>query len=81
VCSALEVPRLKEKLGEDFLTITPGIRPLESASGDQKRVVTPSMARELGSDYIVVGRPITKAEHPYEAYLKIRNEFMGGENR
>ena len=81
VCSALEVPRLKEKLGEDFLTITPGIRPLESASGDQKRVVTPSMARELGSDYIVVGRPITKAEHPYEAYLKIRSEFMGGENR
>ena len=81
VCSALEVPRLKEKLGEDFLTITPGIRPLESASGDQKRVVTPSMARELGSDYIVVGRPITKAEHPYEAYLKIRNEFMGGERR
>jgi len=79
VCSALEVPRLKEKLGEDFLTITPGIRPLESASGDQKRVVTPSMARDLGSDYIVVGRPITKAEHPYEAYLKIRNEFMGGE--
>ena len=81
VCSALEVPRLKEKLGEDFLTITPGIRPLESASGDQKRVVTPSMARDLGSDYIVVGRPITKAEHPYEAYLKIRNEFMGGEKR
>jgi len=81
VCSALEVPRLKEKLGEDFLTITPGIRPLESASGDQKRVVTPSMARELGSDYIVVGRPITKAEHPYEAYLKIRSEFMGGEKR
>lgn len=81
VCSALEVPRLKEKLGEDFLTITPGIRPLEGDSGDQKRVVTPSMARDLGSDYIVVGRPITKAEHPYEAYLKIRNEFMGGEKR
>jgi len=81
VCSALEVPRLKEKLGEDFFTITPGIRPLESASGDQKRVVTPSMARELGSDYIVVGRPITKVEHPYEAYLKIRSEFMGGKKR
>lgn len=81
VCSALEVPRLKEKLGKDFLTITPGIRPLESALGDQRRVVTPSMARELGSDYIVVGRPITEAEYPYEVYKKIRNEFLGGEER
>ena len=79
VCSALEVPKLKKALGEDFLTITPGIRPQESASGDQKRVVTPAMARELGSDFIVVGRPITKAEDPYAAYLKIRAEFMGGE--
>ncbi|MFH5836474.1 orotidine-5'-phosphate decarboxylase [Proteiniclasticum sp. C24MP] len=79
VCSALEVPKLKKALGEDFLTITPGIRPKESASGDQKRVVTPAMARELGSDYIVVGRPITKAENPYAAYLTIRAEFMGGE--
>ena len=79
VCSALEVPRLKEKLGKNFLTITPGIRPADNAPGDQKRVVTPSMARELGSDYIVVGRPITKAEHPYDAYKKIRNEFLGGE--
>jgi len=79
VCSALEVPRLKEKLGKDFLTITPGIRPMDSALGDQRRVVTPSMARQLGSDFIVVGRPITKAEHPYNAYKKIRNEFLGGE--
>lgn len=79
VCSALEVPRLKEMLGEDFLTITPGIRPQDNAVGDQKRVVTPSMARELGSDYIVVGRPITKAENPYEVYEKIRLDFLGGE--
>lgn len=81
VCSALEVPRLKEKLGKDFLTITPGIRPMDSAIGDQRRVVTPSMARQLGSDYIVVGRPITKAENPFEVYRKIKNEFMGGEER
>ena len=78
VCSALEVKGVKEKLGEDFLTITPGIRPLDASHGDQSRVVTPAMARELGSDYIVVGRPITKAEHPYEAYQKIKAEFMGG---
>ncbi len=81
VCSALEVPRLKEKLGKDFLTITPGIRPMDSAIGDQRRVVSPSMARQLGSDYIVVGRPITKAENPFEVYRKIKNEFMGGDER
>ena len=80
VCSALEVKKIKEVMGKDFLTITPGIRPLESTAGDQSRVVTPAMARELGSDYIVVGRPITKAENPREAYEKIKNEFLGGLN-
>lgn len=78
VCSALEVKKIKEVMGKDFLTITPGIRPLDSSSGDQSRVVTPAMARELGSDYIVVGRPITKAENPIETYEKIKNEFLGG---
>ena len=78
VCSALEVKKIKEVLGKEFLTITPGIRPLDSSSGDQSRVVTPAMASELGSDYIVVGRPITKAENPREAYEKIKNEFLGG---
>lgn len=80
VCSALEVKKIKEVMGKDFLTVTPGIRPLESTAGDQSRVVTPAMARELGSDYIVVGRPITKAENPKEAYEKIKNEFLGGLN-
>lgn len=79
VCSALEAKIVKEKLGESFLTITPGIRPMDASHGDQSRVVTPAMARELGSDYIVVGRPITKADHPYEAYQKIKEEFMGGQ--
>lgn len=78
VCSALEVKKIKEMMGKDFLTITPGIRPLDSSAGDQSRVVTPAMARELGSDYIVVGRPITMAQNPREAYEKIKNEFLGG---
>ncbi len=77
VCSALEAKIVKEELGKDFLTITPGIRPMESSHGDQSRVVTPVMAKDLGSDYIVVGRPITKADDPYKAYLKIKEEFMG----
>lgn len=79
VCSALEVPLIKSKLGNDFITVTPGIRPEGEAKGDQARVVTPAMARELGSDYIVVGRPITKSSHPYEAYLSIRRDFLGEE--
>ncbi|MGB4589605.1 MAG: orotidine-5'-phosphate decarboxylase [Clostridiaceae bacterium] len=80
VCSALEVKKIKEVMGLDFITVTPGIRPLDSTAGDQSRVVTPAMAREFGSDYIVVGRPITKAENPREAYEKIKNEFLGGLN-
>lgn len=77
VCSALEVRRIKDSLGEDFITVTPGIRPLDGEVGDQARVVTPQMAREIGSDYIVVGRPITKAEDPVAAYHKISQEFLG----
>ncbi len=80
VCSALEVPLIKSHLGADFVTVTPGIRPLDSAKGDQVRVVTPAQARELGSDYIVVGRPVTQAEDPYAAYTSIRNDFLGLED-
>ena len=78
VCSALEVPKIKENLGDDFITVTPGIRKVKGTD-DQKRVVTPSEARELGSDYIVVGRPITKAENPLKEYKEIKRNFLGGE--
>lgn len=78
VCSALEVPKIKENLGEKFITVTPGIRKVKGTD-DQKRVVTPSEARELGSDYIVVGRPITKAEDPLKEYNEIKRDFLGGE--
>lgn len=77
VCSALEVPKIKENLGDNFVTVTPGIRPKSSQSDDQKRVVSPSDARNLGSDYIVVGRPIAKSENPLDAYRKIKKEFLG----
>lgn len=77
VCSALEVRRIKDSLGEDFITVTPGIRPADAETGDQARVVTPQMARELGSDYIVVGRPITKADDPVAAYRQIKKDFLG----
>lgn len=78
VCSALEVPKIKENLGEKFITVTPGIRKVKGTD-DQKRVVTPSKARDLGSDYIVVGRPITKAEDPLKEYKEIKRDFLGGE--
>ncbi|MDU4045740.1 MAG: orotidine-5'-phosphate decarboxylase [Peptoniphilus harei] len=78
VCSALEVPKIKENLGEKFITVTPGIRKVKGTD-DQKRVVTPSEARDLGSDYIVVGRPITKAEDPLKEYKEIKRDFLGGE--
>lgn len=68
VCSPLEVRKVKETCGKDFLTITPGIRFADSASDDQVRITTPQKARELGSDFIVVGRPITQAENPVEAW-------------
>lgn len=76
VCSPLEVRAIKDSLGEDFLTVTPGIRP-QTVNDDQVRVTTPNDARKLGTNYIVVGRPITKAEDPYKAYLEIRKDFLG----
>jgi orotidine-5'-phosphate decarboxylase len=79
VCSPLEARKVKEVCGENFLTITPGIRFAGGDKGDQVRVTTPKKAKELGSDYIVVGRSITGAENPLKAYRKCVNEFLGGE--
>jgi len=77
VCSPLESKMIHENLGEDFLTVTPGIRLLEDNLDDQKRVTTPTIAKELTSSYIVVGRTITKAKNPLERYLKVVEEFQG----
>lgn len=77
VCSALEVEAIKKKTSSDFVCLTPGIRPSGSAVGDQKRVMTPAQAAAIGSTYIVVGRPITQAEDPYEAYSAIKKEWNG----
>ena len=77
VCSPLEAGRVHQVCGEEFLTVTPGIRFAEGASGDQQRVTTPARAREIGSDYIVVGRPITGAEDPVAAYRRCVAEFIG----
>lgn len=77
VCSPLEAGKIHAALGNDFLTVTPGIRFNDSSLGDQVRVTTPERAKELGSDYIVVGRPITRAENPLEAYERCVKEFCG----
>ena len=77
VCSPLESTIVKQNCGEDFLTVTPGVRFADDDKGDQKRVTTPSKARELGSSYIVVGRSITGANDPKEAYLRASREFRG----
>ena len=77
VCSPLEAGKVKEKCGKDFLTITPGVRFETDDVGDQVRVTTPKKAKDLGSDYIVVGRPITKAENPVEAYRRCVADFCG----
>ena len=77
VCSPLESTIVKQNCGEDFLTVTPGVRFADDDKGDQKRVTTPSRARELGSSYIVVGRSITGANDPKEAYLRASREFKG----
>ena len=77
VCSPLEVQVVKRKCGKDFLTITPGIRFSTDSKDDQSRITTPAKAKELGSDYIVVGRSITKAENPQEAYRKCVEDFCG----
>ena len=75
VCSPLEAGKVKEVCGKEFLTITPGVRFETDDVGDQVRVTTPKKAKELGSDYIVVGRPITKAENPVEAYRRCVTDF------
>ena len=75
VCSPLEAGLVKEACGKDFLAVTPGIRFADSASDDQKRITTPACAREIGSDFIVVGRPITAAPDPVAAYRRCVEEF------
>ena len=77
VCSPLEAGAIHGRCGEKFLTVTPGVRFAGGDAGDQKRVTTPAKARELGSDYIVVGRPITQADDPVAAYRRCRAEFLG----
>ena len=75
VCSAQEVKLIKEATNQDFICLTPGIRPSGAAVGDQKRVMTPADAYQIGSDYIVVGRPITQAPDPVVAYHAIKEEW------
>lgn len=78
VCSPWEASKVKEVCGEKFLTITPGVRFADGDAGDQVRIATPQRAKELGSDYIVVGRPITQAADPVAAYRRCLKEFLGG---
>lgn len=77
VCSPLESQAIHENLGLEFLTVTPGIRLASDSVNDQKRVTTPAIAKELTSSYIVVGRPITRAENPVEVYQEIYRQFQG----
>ena len=76
VCSPLEAGKVHEICGNDFLTVTPGVRFADGDIGDQKRVMTPEQAKKIGSDYIVVGRPITAAEDPVAAYERCIAEFV-----
>lgn len=76
VCSSLESPAVHETCGKEFLTVTPGVRFADGDKGDQVRVTTPEKAKELGSDYIVVGRPITQAQDPVAAYRRCIKEFV-----
>ena len=76
VCSPLEAGKVHETCGEKFLTVTPGVRFADGDIGDQSRVMTPAQAKEIGSDYIVVGRPITAAEDPVAAYKRCVAEFV-----
>ena len=76
VCSPLEAAMVKEACGETFLAVTPGIRFADAAADDQVRITTPARAREIGSDYIVVGRPITAAADPVAAYERCLSEFV-----
>ena len=75
VCSPLEAGKVHERCGAEFLTVTPGVRFADGDIGDQKRVMTPAEAKRIGSDYIVVGRPITAAEDPVAAYERCVKEF------
>ena len=75
VCSPLEAGLVHDRCGKKFLTVTPGVRFADGDIGDQKRVMTPAAAKEIGSDYIVVGRPITAAENPVAAYERCLAEF------
>jgi len=77
VCSPLEAGIVHERCGKDFMTVTPGVRFADGDIGDQKRVMTPAEAKKIGSDYIVVGRPITAAEDPVAAYRRCVAEFVG----
>ena len=77
VCSPLEAGKVHEACGQSFVPVTPGVRFADGDAGDQVRVTTPAGARELGSDYIVVGRPITQAEDPVAAYRRCMAEFVG----
>ena len=77
VCSPLEAGMVKSACGVDFMTVTPGVRFADGDVGDQVRVTTPARAKEIGSDYIVVGRPITAAEDPVAAYRRCVAEFVG----
>ena len=76
VCSPLEAGKVHDRCGKDFVTVTPGVRFADGDIGDQKRVMTPAAAKEIGSDYIVVGRPITAAEDPVAAYRRCVAEFV-----
>ncbi len=77
VCSPLEAGMVKQACSKDFITVTPGVRFADGDVGDQVRVTTPEKAREIGSDYIVVGRPITQADDPVAAYRRCCKEFIG----
>lgn len=76
VCSPMEAGKVHEVCGSGFLTVTPGVRFADGDKGDQVRVMTPEQAKKIGSDYIVVGRPITAAADPVAAYERCINEFV-----
>ncbi len=77
VCSPLEAGKVKDTCGKDFITVTPGVRFADGDVGDQVRITTPERAKEIGSDYIVVGRPVTQADDPVSAYERCVKEFVG----
>jgi len=77
VCSPLEAEKVHNICGDNFITVTPGVRFADGDKGDQVRVMTPEQAKKIGSDYIVVGRPITASDDPVAAYRRCVNEFIG----